>query len=74
MDFSTIITPILTIAGMAVWDLLRTFWFARYTARLTAKQMHQNTTLHCKQINQITDYHSEVKLLTTRTHSNHIIR
>ncbi len=73
MDFSTILTPVLTILGMVVWDILRTFWFARYTAKLTAKQMHQNTELHCKQVNKIADYHYEVRILTTKTHGNHYI-
>lgn len=59
---------------MVAWDLLRTFWFAKYTAKLTAKQMHQNAELHCRQRNQITDYHHEVKLLTKRTHNDHFIQ
>lgn len=72
MDFSTLITPVLTVVAVAAWDLVRTFWFARYTAKLTAKQMNQAAILHCRQRNQISDLQGEVRLLTNKTHRNHI--
>lgn len=72
MDFTTIITPVLTLLGMVAWDVVRTFWFARYTAKLTAKQMEQAAILHCKERNQISGLQAEVKLLTTQTHRNHV--
>lgn len=61
MDLATILTPLLTFLGVAIWDLIRTFWFARYTARLTAKQMIPQP-VQCR-----------AKLLTHRTHKNHVI-
>lgn len=73
MDSTTILTPLFTLLVMAAWDIVRTYWFARYTAKLTAKQMCQSAELHCKQLNQVTHLRSDVvKLLTTKTHRNSV--
>jgi ABC-type bacteriocin/lantibiotic exporter with double-glycine peptidase domain len=70
MDLTTILTPILTVLAVVAWDIVRTFWFARYTARLTAKAMRQSAELHCKQMNNISNIRSNIKLLTTQTHQH----
>ncbi len=60
MDFLTVLTPILTIFGMITWDVLRTFYFAKYTVNSVRKELNRNSN-------------HKVKLLTTKTHSNHYI-